>query len=196
MLFTFDRYQPPTTVEIARYKVKVQEYIPNPMRCRNCQLLGHTSKRCTKTKTCENCNLPPHDREQCSRTMCANCSDAHPSSSKTCPKYLQNKEILTIKTRNKCSMAEAKRTYNQMHPTQPTTNSTSFSERAKQALRTTLLEKHTLNTPSLNKSTTFIETDTTQSSSTSTTTKVNTSTIATLPPTTSALQPGLLLSYH
>lgn len=135
MLFTFDMYQPPSTVEIGWYKAKVNEYIPNPMRCRNCQLLGHTTKRCTKDPNCETCNLPPHSPATCTRTMCANCLDSHPSSSLSCPKYKQNKEILTIKTRNKCTMSEAKRLYNIQNPLQAVSTSTPYAGAAKLATK-------------------------------------------------------------
>lgn len=135
MLFTFDLYQPPNSVEIGWYKSKVNEYIPNPMRCRNCQLLGHTKNRCNREEACETCSLPPHSPEECTRVRCANCSEPHPSSSINCPKYKQSKEILTIKTRNKCSMSEAKRTYNIQNPLQSKLNSTPYAERAKEATR-------------------------------------------------------------
>ncbi|XP_055907877.1 uncharacterized protein LOC129942820 [Eupeodes corollae] len=105
------------------------------MRCKSCQILGHTAKRCNNSKQCEVCSLPPHEPTECTRTMCANCSEAHPSSSKTCPKYLQNKKILTIKTRNKCSMGEAKRTYSQMFPTQPILRTQTYSLRARESLK-------------------------------------------------------------
>lgn len=81
------------------------------MRCRNCQLLGHTKNRCKNNTTCDNCNLPPHNPLPCSRTMCANCLGEHPSSNLSCPKYKQLKEILKIKTQSKCSMGEAKKKY-------------------------------------------------------------------------------------
>lgn len=35
VLLTFDRFRPPSSVNIGWYNVKVREYFPNPMRCRN-----------------------------------------------------------------------------------------------------------------------------------------------------------------
>ncbi|XP_055918565.1 uncharacterized protein LOC129950665 [Eupeodes corollae] len=133
MLFTFDRYNYPPTIDIAWYKTKVQEYIPNPMRCKNCQILGHTAKRCTNKKICEICSLLAHENLECTQIKCANCSNDHASSSKTCPKYLQSKEILTIKTRNKCSMGEAKRIYGQQNLIQSNLNSQTYASRAREA---------------------------------------------------------------
>ena len=133
LLFTFDTYQVPNSVEIGFFNAKVTEYIPNPMRCRNCQLLGHTTKRCNNTPMCNICNFPPHTESECSRVMCANCLDPHPSSSKDCPKFLQMKEIIKVKTQKKCSMADAKRIYNEQFPSQINTNHESFANRANRA---------------------------------------------------------------
>ena len=133
MLFTFDLYQLPKSVDIGLFSAKLTEYIPNPMRCRNCQLLGHTSKRCNGNTKCEICNLPPHIPEPCSRTMCANCSLSHPSSSKSCPSYKQAKEIITIKTLKKCTMNEAKKLYSQQNLTQTPPLTESFAQNAKKA---------------------------------------------------------------
>lgn len=131
MLFTFDLFQIPNSVEIGFYNTKVTEYIPNPMRCRNCQLLGHTIKRCNGDPKCESCNLPPHAPDSCARIMCANCSLPHPSSSKACPSYKQAKEIITIKTKQKCTMAEAKRIYKLQTPSQTLSASETFAEKVK-----------------------------------------------------------------
>ncbi|XP_055913736.1 uncharacterized protein LOC129947256 [Eupeodes corollae] len=135
MLFTFDLYQAPTSVEIGFYKENVKEYIPNPMRCRKCQILGHTIKRCTKVEMCATCNLQVHENApvSCTRVMCANCppnAEPHPSSSTKCPKYIKNKDILTIKTRKKCSMAEARRLYYHNNPTETNLNKIPYNEKA------------------------------------------------------------------
>ncbi|XP_055845052.1 uncharacterized protein LOC129911320 [Episyrphus balteatus] len=134
ILFTFNLYYTPKTVDIGFFKAKVTEYIPNPMRCRSCQLLGHTSKRCTGEAKCDICSLPPHTPQPCTKTMCANCSQAHSSSSKTCPAYKEAKEILTIKTHKKCTMAEAKKIHREQNniPAHFSSSSELFSEKTKQ----------------------------------------------------------------
>lgn len=122
IVLTFDMLRLPSEVDVAWYKVKVSPYVPNPMRCKNCQKLGHTSKRCRSNATCFACNLPPHNPDLCSRTMCANCSGSHTADDKNCPKYQQLKEILKIKVTEYCSISEARRLYNSRNPTH-----TSFS---------------------------------------------------------------------
>ena len=82
------------------------------MRCIICQKLGLTKNHCSNPPACASCNLLPHDNATCSRTSCANCElSDHAFSSKTCPQFIQTKEILKIKTQ-KCSLREATKIYN------------------------------------------------------------------------------------
>ena len=149
VLFTFDRFRPPSTVDLGWHKVKIEEYFPNPMRCRKCQLLGHTTKRCTSSEACENCNLAPHQPENCTRTSCANCTESHPSSSKSCNEYIKAKEILKIKTIRKCSMADAKKIYKEINPTQffTTTYSSTIQNSSTPKKQTTSTTLHTTPPP-------------------------------------------------
>lgn len=126
MLLTFDLYTVPTKLQVTYHKSFVREYYPNPMRCKQCQLLGHTQKRCKNLPACVNCNLPPHSPEVCTRTCCANCNEEHPSSSNKCKKYKQQKDILKIKTKQKCTMREAIRLHR--NQTINMKNTSSYSE--------------------------------------------------------------------
>ncbi|KAL9930472.1 uncharacterized protein ACN427_014918 [Glossina fuscipes fuscipes] len=85
------------------------------MRCKNCQRLDHTAKRCTNAASCANCGHPPHT-ESCTRSFCINCNDQHSALDKQCPRFVQMREILKIKTENYCSMGEARRTYRERNP--------------------------------------------------------------------------------
>ena len=133
VVFTFDLYRLPETIDVAWYKVKVTPYIPNPMRCKQCQLLGHTQKRCKNNPSCDGCNLPRHNPEKCTRSMCANCMEEHSSSDKKCPKFIQAKAILKIKAEEYCSMSEARKRYKELNPINITTLSNSFASMAKSA---------------------------------------------------------------
>ncbi|XP_017463355.1 PREDICTED: uncharacterized protein LOC108356763 [Rhagoletis zephyria] len=124
MVLSFDLYHLPKTLDVAWYKVKVKPYFPNPMRCRNCQRLGHTKNRCSNAATCEGCNLPPHQPTTCTRDQCANCCDTHPSSDKNCPRFKQMKDVLQIKTIHKCSLGEAFKKYNLNNPPTDTSKRT------------------------------------------------------------------------
>ncbi|XP_065356474.1 uncharacterized protein LOC135950878 [Calliphora vicina] len=109
VLLTFDLYHLPEKIKVSWNTVNIREYIPNPMRCKTCQKLGHTIKHCKNDPICVQCNLPPHKPSDCSRTQCANCLEEHAASSNKCTKFIQQKEILRIKIKNKCTISEAKR---------------------------------------------------------------------------------------
>lgn len=127
VLLTFDSYYLPEKIEVSWYTTKVRAYYSNPMRCKSCQLLGHTTKRCQNTPACDACALPPHLPIPCTRIFCANCAGNHSASSRLCPKFKQMKEIIVIKTDNKCSMREAIRIHKLQIPPQLNEYSTSFS---------------------------------------------------------------------
>jgi len=57
ILVTLDRFTLLSKLTVSWHTVKVSEYIPNPMRCKPCQLLGHTSKHCKNPPACVSCNL-------------------------------------------------------------------------------------------------------------------------------------------
>lgn len=120
ILLTFDLFRLPETINISWHKVHIREYFPNPMRCRICQRLGHTIKHCRNVPICQNCSLPPHPNAECSRIKCANCEEEHASNSNKCPKFLQQKEILKIKTQRRCTIKQAREIYmSQLPKTSP-----------------------------------------------------------------------------
>ncbi|XP_043862611.1 uncharacterized protein LOC122756583 [Drosophila santomea] len=121
ILVTFDCFTLPSKLTVSWHTVKVSEYIPNPMRCKSCQLLGHTSKHCKNSAACVSCNLTPHLPVPCTRIFCANCAGGHPASSPECPQYQTQKQLLHIKTSKKFSFREARTILNQQQNT--TTNS-------------------------------------------------------------------------
>ncbi|XP_017481602.1 PREDICTED: uncharacterized protein LOC108370729 [Rhagoletis zephyria] len=111
ILLSFNSYTLPNKINIAWRMTTVRQYVPNPMSCKSCQKLGHTQKHCKGSPMCEICNFPAPHENDCVRVMCANCSAEHRSSDNTCPKYKQTKEILKIKTLEKCSMRDALKRY-------------------------------------------------------------------------------------
>lgn len=131
VLLTFDMYNLPEKIDISWYTTKVRPYYANPMRCKNCQILGHTAKRCNKLPVCDSCALPPHSPQPCTRSCCVNCSGPHPASNRSCPKYTQMKEVIIIKTDKKCSMREAIKLHRMQNPPIFNSHSSTFSDVAK-----------------------------------------------------------------
>ena len=67
-VFTFNTPNLPSTIKIAFLRVNVEVYIPNPLRCFNCQQYGHHEDRCKSHPVCSNCGEPAMHHE----TLCKN----------------------------------------------------------------------------------------------------------------------------
>ncbi|XP_035216654.1 uncharacterized protein LOC118190073 [Stegodyphus dumicola] len=88
----------------------VRPYIPNPMRCFQCQRFGHGKTSCRGSLTCARCSIVGHASEGCSAApLCINCKGEHPAFSRSCPKWQIEKQIQNIKVIQKISFAQAKR---------------------------------------------------------------------------------------
>lgn len=89
---------------------RVRPYVPLPRRCFNCQRFGHLGRACrSQTATCASCGRTAHGKDACATPAhCVNCSGAHPATDRSCPRYLLEKEILSLKTRDKLSFKDAR----------------------------------------------------------------------------------------
>lgn len=110
-VFTFNTPVLPKTVKVAYFRVDVEIYIPNPLRCHNCQKYGHHEDRCTKDPVCPKCGqITGHLASTCrSEANCVNCGDKHSADSKECPIWHKEKEILRVKFTRNISFIEARR---------------------------------------------------------------------------------------
>ena len=108
---TFSTSRPPDKLRIGYYFVEVKPYIPNPLRCFQCQEFGHSRKYCKKQLRCWKCGSEGHDGNDCSseNKCCVNCKGEHYSSSKTCPVWIKEKEIQKVKAEKNIPYGEAKR---------------------------------------------------------------------------------------
>ena len=86
-VLTFNTPILPTIVKIGFIHVKVDVYIPNQLRCYNCQVSCHHENKCDRHPVYCNCAQPEHCASgQCDKpAKCANCSGDHPANSKQCP---------------------------------------------------------------------------------------------------------------
>ena len=100
-----------TKYVIAGYlNCQIRPYIPNPMRCFNCQRYGHSKGSCRGQETCSRCSIEGHSFTECSNDpKCVNCQGSHTSNSKSCPKWILEKQIQTIKVKNNISYPEARK---------------------------------------------------------------------------------------
>ena len=112
LILTFDLLELPSILKAAWLRIKIRPYIPSPRRCFHCQMFGHLNTNCRKKmkgepEICANCGNEIHG--ECDRdAQCANCGGNHATYNKTCDRYLFEKEVLTLKTKEKISFSEAK----------------------------------------------------------------------------------------
>ena len=74
-------------------KVKVDLFVPNPLRCFNCNKSGHTSQRCKTTAKCQRCGKDRHEKQRDGPLIYSNCNGPHDVSAKDCPVWKKKKEI-------------------------------------------------------------------------------------------------------
>ena len=110
IILTFDSCRPPTTVRAGYLNLQVSPYIPNPLRCFNCQKFGHGQAKCRRAAVCARCGKGGHSDKDCSSSPCCpNCRGEHTAFSKECPTWLQEKAIQRYKAEHGVSFVEARR---------------------------------------------------------------------------------------
>lgn len=98
LILTFDLSILPKEIKVGYLSVRVEAYIPNPVRCFKCQRYGHNKNYCKHGATCPKCGKEDHEEEACrEEPHCINCDGDHPAFSKSCPKWVQEKEIQKLK---------------------------------------------------------------------------------------------------
>ena len=113
LILTFRTYRMPNSIKAGWLNFKVKPYIPSPLRCFHCHMYGHSINKCKKRinqepSICVNCGKKTHG--ECKETpKCINCGDMHAASSKTCTRYIYEKEVQTIRVIEKISFKEARR---------------------------------------------------------------------------------------
>ena len=117
LVFTFNTPELPTVVKIGFIQAKVDVYVPNPLRCYQCQVYGHHENKCSRQAICINCGMPEHCASgQCQRpAKCVNCSGDHPANFKECPQWEEEKKILKIKCEQNIYFPEARKQYEQFY---------------------------------------------------------------------------------
>ncbi|XP_064077897.1 uncharacterized protein LOC135195554 [Macrobrachium nipponense] len=111
LILTFNTFKLPNAIKAGWLNFKVKPYIPSPLRCYHCQMFGHLIQKCRKKMNeepalCCNCGEEAHG--PCSEPpSCVNCIENHPASSKSCVKFILEKEVQTVKVMEKISFKDA-----------------------------------------------------------------------------------------
>ncbi|XP_048255091.1 uncharacterized protein LOC125381695 [Haliotis rufescens] len=109
-LFTFGLPKIPESIRAGYCSIKVDMYIPNPLRCYKCQHYGHGSRTCHEQAACHRCGGNCPDSTQCNKDpSCVNCGDSHASSSKDCTRFKRESKIVKIKHERNISFQDAKK---------------------------------------------------------------------------------------
>ena len=109
-LLTFNRTALPSSINVGYLRVKVELYIPNPLRCYKCQKFGHGQNSCKGQLVCFKCGSPEHEVGSCTGPLkCVNCAGNHASNSKQCSVWLKECAIQKLKAEQKVTYPEAKR---------------------------------------------------------------------------------------
>ena len=96
-------------------------YVPNPLRCFNCQKFGHHEINCPVDlrSVCERCGMggQDHHTKHCTNPAnCVNCCGNHLSRSNECEVWKKEKEILKLKVTKNLTYPEARKIYDQKQP--------------------------------------------------------------------------------
>ncbi|GFX57761.1 CCHC-type domain-containing protein [Trichonephila clavipes] len=117
LILTFSTPDLPQTVKMAYFRCLVRPYIPNPLRCFQCQRFGHSKTVCRGQITCSRCAEIGHDSADCkAKELSVNCKGNRSSFFRSCPTWILEKEILAVKIKNKISYPEAQRVVSSRTP--------------------------------------------------------------------------------
>ena len=85
----------------AGYEIlEVQPWEMNPRLCRQCGRYGHLQNTCrSRERNCVSCSSIGHTADECQRDeiRCGHCGGPHPAYEKTCPVWIEKKELLKKK---------------------------------------------------------------------------------------------------
>ena len=108
-ILNFNTPKPPTEVKIGYLITKVETYIPNPLRCHNCQKFGHHKEKCTRSPIYKNCGETGNHIDCQQPPKCENCKQNHSADSKEYELWRKEKRILEVKHTKNISYSEVRK---------------------------------------------------------------------------------------
>ena len=116
LFLTFGYPELPKEITVGYLKVKMALFVPNPVRCFNCNKFGHTSQRCKVAAKCTGCGKNKHEGRCEGPKLCSNCYGPHASSAKDCPVW-QKEEIQRVRVEKRISFPESRQLIEAKMPT-------------------------------------------------------------------------------
>ena len=117
LFLTFGSPDLPKEIAVGYLKVKVALFVPNPMRCFNCNKFGHTSQRCKVAEKCPGCGKDKHEGRCEGPKLCSNCNGPHASSANDYPVWQKEKEIQRVRVEKNIIFPEARQLVEARMPT-------------------------------------------------------------------------------
>jgi len=110
IILTFGLTVLPTHIKCGWMRLPVDLYVPNPLRCFQCQRFGHHRANCRRKETCARCGTEGHGDRGCEEpARCINCKGSHSAFSRDCPQWKKEQEIQRVRTQNNLTFPEARR---------------------------------------------------------------------------------------
>ena len=109
---TFDQPKISRRIKVGYTMERVEQFIPNPLRCYNCQKYGHHEDNCRGRQVYGRCGQQDHDHHSnnCNNLhKCENCGDKMIVPAWSCESWIPEKEILGINHRNNIPYNEARK---------------------------------------------------------------------------------------
>ena len=120
-ILTFSKPTAPKTIKASYLSIPVEPFIPNPLRCFNCQKFGHGRNTCNRKAVCAQCGDDAHGDDCHKQSCCTNCGGPHPAFSKECPEWITQRAITEIKVLKNVSFTEARQMFQSQQPTAKST---------------------------------------------------------------------------
>ncbi|GBL79143.1 hypothetical protein AVEN_92391-1 [Araneus ventricosus] len=111
VVLTFQTPVLPKSIKAGYINCKLRPYIPNPLRCFTCQRYGYSQQSCRGTDpVCGKCAESGHEINVCTSDTfkCRYCSGPHAASSKSCPTWIFEKEVIAVKIKRNITFPEAR----------------------------------------------------------------------------------------
>ena len=104
--FEAEKEKRPEIVVILNQNYQVQQHVPEPIMCFNCQRFGHKADACKGKQRCAKCG-GPHRAENCDSGIkkCPNCPGSHSSS--RCPAWKNSQTVIKVAVSENISWAAA-----------------------------------------------------------------------------------------
>ena len=106
LILTFNPLDMPKDIKVGYLNMKADLFVPNRLRCFNCNKFDHTSQRCKTAAKCQRGGKDKHEEQCDGPQICSNCNGPYAASAKDSPVWKKEKEIQRIRVEKRISLLE------------------------------------------------------------------------------------------